>query len=186
VAAEADGVSGLAARYASALYDLADEQGALDAVAADLKALQALIADSDDFRRFIKSPVMSRADQGKGIAAIGGRAGLKSLTMKFLGLVAANRRLFALPGMIKGFLSILAQRCGELTAEVVSATKLSDAQTASLIATLKQSAGRTVALTAKVDPSILGGLIVRLGSRMIDSSIKSKLQRLKLVMKGVG
>ena len=186
VAAEADGVSGLAQRYASALYDLADEQAALDAVAADLKGLEKLIADSDDFRRFIKSPVMSRADQGKGIGAIADRAGLSPLSRKFLGLVAANRRLFALPGMIAGFLAILAKRRGEATAEVVSATKLSDAQTTALVAALKQSVGRTVALTNKVDPSILGGLIVKVGSRMVDSSLKSKLQRLKLVMKGVG
>lgn len=186
MAAEAEGVSGVAARYAVALYDLADEQSALDAVAADLKGLNDLVADSDDFRRFIKSPVMSRTDQGKGIAAIADRAKLNPLTRKFLGLVAANRRLFALPGMISGFLAILAKRRGEVTAEVTSAAALSEAQTASLVASLKQTVGRAVALTSKVDPSILGGLIVKVGSRMVDSSLKSKLQRLKLVMKGVG
>lgn len=186
MAAEAEGVSGVAARYAAALYDLADEQGALDAVAADLKGLSGLISDSEDFRRFIKSPVLSRTDQGKGIGAIADKAGLKPLTRKFLGLVAANRRLFALPGMINGFLAILAKRRGEVTAEVTSASTLSDAQSASLIAALKQTVGRAVALTTKVDPTILGGLIVKVGSRMVDSSLKSKLQRLKLVMKGVG
>jgi F-type H+-transporting ATPase subunit delta len=186
VSQHAEGVSGLAARYASALYDLADEQGALDAVAADLKGLAQLIADSEDFARFIKSPVLSRADQGKGIAAVARHAGLNPLTAKFLGLVAANRRLFALPGMIRGFLAILAQRRGEVTAEVTSAAALSDNQTAAIAAALRQAVGRTVALSAKVDPAILGGLIVKVGSRMVDSSLKSKLSRLKLVMKGVG
>ncbi|MDX2222304.1 MAG: F0F1 ATP synthase subunit delta [Rhodospirillaceae bacterium] len=186
MSAQAGGVSGLAARYASALYDLADDQGALDAVAADLKGLARLIADSDDFARFIKSPVLSRTDQGKGIAAISAKAGLHPLTAKFLGLVAANRRLFALPGMIRGFLAILAERRGEVTAEVTSASALSDAQSSAIAATLKATVGRTVALTAKIDPAILGGLIVKVGSRMVDSSLKSKLSRLKLVMKGVG
>ncbi len=186
MSAEAESVSGLAQRYALALFDLADEQGALDAVAADLKGLRSMIAESDDFRRFIKSPVMSRTDQAKGIGAIADRAGLSPLTRKFLGLVAANRRLFSLPGMISGYLALLAKRRGEVTAEVVSAAVLSDGQTVALIASLKQTMGRAVALTAKVDPSILGGLIVKVGSRMVDSSLKSKLQRLKLVMKGVG
>jgi F-type H+-transporting ATPase subunit delta len=176
----------LAARYASALYELADEAGALDTVAADLKSLRRMIDDSDDFRRFIKSPVLSRADQAKAIKAIGEKAGLHALTQKFLGLGAANRRLFALPGMIAAFLATLAARRGEVTAEVTSAVALSDAQSSAIAAALKQTVGRTVALTAKIDPSILGGLIVRVGSRMVDSSIKSKLQRLKLAMKGVG
>jgi len=179
-------VSGLAQRYASALYDLADEKGALDAVAGDLKGLNGLIGESEDFRRFIKSPVMSRGDQTKGIAAIGEKAGLNALTRKFLGLIASNRRLFALPGMIAGFLEILAKRRGEVTAEVVSAQALTEGQKTELIAQLKKTVGRTVSLTTKVDDTILGGLIVKVGSRMFDSSLKSKLQRLKLVMKGVG
>ncbi len=186
MAADGAGVGGLAARYASALYDLADEQGALDAVAGDLNALKSMLDQSADFTRFIKSPVMSRADQSKGIAAIGASAKLNALTQKFLGLVASNRRLFALPGMIRGFLEILAERRGQQTAEVVSAVPLSDAQITALSAALKFSGGRTVTVSTKIDPSILGGLIVRVGSRMVDSSLKSKLQRLKLVMKGVG
>ena len=186
MAADGAGVSGLAARYASALYELADGGGALDAVAADLKALRAMIDGSEDFQRFIKSPVMSRADQSKGIAAITEKAQLSALTKKFLGLVAANRRLFALPGMISGYLTILATRRGEVTADVVAAAPLTDAQTASLAEALKKKVGRTVAVTTRVDPSILGGLIVKVGSRMVDSSLRSKLQRLKLVLKGVG
>jgi F-type H+-transporting ATPase subunit delta len=142
--------------------------------------------DSDDFRRFIKSPVLSRTDQSKGIAAIADKAQLSPLSHKFLGLVAANRRLFALPGMIVGFRAILAERRGEATAQVTSAAPLSEGQKASLVDALKKAVGRNVDIVSKVDPSILGGLIVKVGSRMVDSSLKSKLQRLKLAMKGVG
>jgi len=186
VAADSGGVSGLAARYASALYELADSQSAIDAVAGDLGKLKSMIDGSDDFRRFIKSPVVSRIDQSKGIAAIAGHAKLTDLTQKFLGLVAKNRRLFALPGMIAGFLEILASRRGLATAEVTSAAPLSDAQVSAIAAALKSTAGTSVSVVTKLDPSILGGLIVRVGSRMVDSSLKSKLQRLKLSMKGVG
>jgi F-type H+-transporting ATPase subunit delta len=186
VAADGGGVSGLAARYASALYELADENGAIDAVAADLGALKTMIDGSDDFRRFIKSPVLSRADQSKGIAAIADASKLHALTQQFLGLVARNRRLFALPGMIAGFLAILAERRGQTTADVVSAVPLSEAQISALSAALKSTAARSVTVNTTIDPSILGGLIVRVGSRMVDSSLKSKLQRLKLAMKGVG
>jgi F-type H+-transporting ATPase subunit delta len=186
VAADAGGVGGLAERYASALYELADEQGALDAVAADLGALKSMIEHSDDFRRFIRSPVLSRTDQSKGIAAVGSAAQISPLTQKFLGLVARNRRLFALPGMITGFLAILAARRGQASAEVTSAVPLTDAQVSAISATLKSTVGRTVTVIPKLDPSILGGLIVRVGSRMVDSSLKSKLNRLKLAMKGVG
>jgi len=186
VAADGTGVSGVAGRYAIALYDLADEKGALDAVAGDLAALQKLIDESDDFRRFIKSPVLSRGDQSKGIAAISEKAQLAPLTRQFLGLVAANRRLFALPGMITGYQEILADRRGKAAAHVTSAAPLDDTQRTSLIEALKKSVGRNVDIVTKVDPSILGGLIVKVGSRMVDSSIKSQLQRLKLAMKGVG
>lgn len=184
----ADGVrvNGVAARYASALYDLADETGALDAVAGDLSALQKMIDDSDDFRRFIKSPVISRNDQSKAIAAVAEKAQFSPLTQKFLGLLAANRRLFTLSGAIAGYRAILAERRGQATAHVTSAAPLDDGQTVSLIEALKKAIGRNVDVVAKVDPSILGGLIVKVGSRMVDSSLKSKLQRMKLAMKGVG
>lgn len=176
----------MAARYASALYDLADESGAIDAVAKDLEGLDALIHDSDDFSRFIKSPVLSREEQAKGITAVAAQAGLNDNTQKFLGLVASNRRLFALPDMIKAFQAILAARRGLVTADVTSAAELTDAQSQSLADSLKAAVGTSVTITKKVDPSLLGGLIVRVGSRMVDSSLKSKLQRLKLSMKGVG
>ncbi len=179
-------VSGVAARYASALYDLADEKGALDAVAGDLSALQKMIDDSEDFRRFLRSPVISRADQSKAIAAVADKAQLSPLAHKFLGLLAAHRRLAALTGVIAGFRAILAERRGQATARVTSAVPLTDAQTNALIDSLKKSVGRSIDIVSKVDPSILGGLIVKVGSRMVDSSLKSKLQRMKLAMKGVG
>jgi F-type H+-transporting ATPase subunit delta len=186
VATEVARASGVSGRYAAALYDLANEKGALDAVADDLASLQKMIDESDDFRRFIKSPVISRADQSKSIAAIADKAQLGPITRNFLGLVAQNRRLFALPGMIAGYRAILADRRGHTPAHVTSAAPLSDSQHMSLADALKKSVGRTVDITAKVDPAILGGLIVRVGSRMVDSSLRSKLQRLKLAMKGVG
>jgi F-type H+-transporting ATPase subunit delta len=145
-----------------------------------------MIADSDDFRRFIKSPIISRAEQSKAIAALADKSQLSPLSHKFLGLLAVNRRLFALPGIIAAFRAILAERRGQATAQVTSAQPLSESQTASLIDALKKSVGRNVDVVAQVDPSILGGLIVKVGSRMVDSSLKSKLQRLKLAMKGVG
>ena len=179
-------VSGVAARYAQALYDLADDNGAIDAVAADLTSLQKMIDDSDDFRRFIKSPIISRTEQSKAIAAVAEKAQLSPLAHKFLGLLAVNRRLFALPGIVQGFRAILADRRGNTTAQVTSAAPLSESQTTALIAALKKSVGRNVDIVSKVDPTILGGLIVKVGSRMVDSSLKSKLNRLKLAMKGVG
>jgi len=168
------------------LYDLADEKGAIDAVAGDLTSLQKMFDDSDDFRRLVKSPILSRTDQSKGIAAVAEKAQLGPPTRQFLGLAAQNRRLSALPGVIAGFRAILADRRGQATAHVTSAEPLSDTQKASLTETLKKSIGRNVDIATKVDPSILGGLIVKVGSRMVDSSLKSKLQRLKLAMKGVG
>ncbi len=186
MASDGAGVGGLAVRYASALYDLADETGAVDAVAADLEELTTFIEESDDFARFIESPVLTLDDQTNGITAIAAKAGLNAITQKFLGLVASNRRLFALPDMIRAFQAILAARRGHVTADVTAAAELTDSQSQSLADSLKAAVGTTVAVTTKVDPSILGGLIVRVGSRMVDSSLKSKLQRLKLSMKGVG
>lgn len=184
--ADASGVGNVAQRYAAALYDLADEKGAIDTVAADLNSLQAMIGASDDFRRFIKSPIINRGDQSKGIAALADKAQLSPISRQFLGLVTVNRRLFALPDMIRGFNAILADRRGNASAEVTAAVALSDSQTMALTEALKKSLGRNVQLVTKVDLSILGGLIVKAGSRMVDSSIKSKLQRLKLALKGVG
>jgi F-type H+-transporting ATPase subunit delta len=186
VASEATGVSGLAERYARALFDLADDGRALDQVAADLKSLAGMLAESADLRRLIRSPVIDRAAQGKAIAALADQAQLAKLTHNFLGLLARNRRLFALPEMITAFLANLAERRGEVTAQVISAAPLTAAQSAALAEALRKSAGAKLTIDSRIDPSLLGGIVVRLGSRMIDASLKSKLNRLQLAMKGVG
>jgi F-type H+-transporting ATPase subunit delta len=185
VASEATGVSGLAERYARALFELADEGRSLDQVAGDLKSLAAMLAASADLRRVIRSPVLDRAAQGKAIAALADEAQLSRLTGNFLGLLARNRRLFALPEMIQAFLANLAERRGEVTAQVISAAPLTPALSAALREALRKSAGAKLAIDSRIDPSLLGGLVVRLGSRMIDASLKSKLNRLQLAMKGV-
>ena len=176
--------TGLAGRYATALYDLADQGSALDATLADLMRLQAMIEDSADFRRLITSPVIARRDQVRAIAAVVERAELADLTCRFVGLVAANRRLFALGDMIGAFRAILAHRRGEVTAEVTSASPLSDDQSAALADALKASVGSKVSIEARVDPELLGGLVVKVGSRMVDSSLATKLQKLQIALKG--
>jgi F-type H+-transporting ATPase subunit delta len=185
VASEGTGVSGIADRYATALFDLADEHKVLDQVADDLRGLRAMLSESADLRRMVQSPVLSRAEQAKGIAAIAECAGCDALTRKFLGLVAQNRRLFAVPGMISAFLAKLAARRGEVTAEVTSAQELTPAQLASVNEQLRRAMGSKIAVEVKVDPTLLGGLVVKVGSRMVDASLRSKLHRLQLAMKGV-
>ena len=185
MASEASGTTGLGARYATALYELADEQKALDAVADDLRALRGLIDESADLKRLIRSPVLTRVEQGKAVAALAERAGFQSLVRNILGLLAKNRRLFVLPEVINAYLSELAARRGEVTAQVTSAQALSEAQRAALDERLRRAVGGKVAIELRVDPSLLGGLIVKLGSRMVDASLSSKLHRLQLAMKGV-
>jgi F-type H+-transporting ATPase subunit delta len=185
VAAEAKGVSGLADRYAAALFELADERKMLDAVADDLKALRAMLRDSADLRRLIRSPVLSREEQAKGIAAVADTAQVSPISRNFLGLLAQNRRLFALPEMIEGYLHRLAEARGEVTAHVVTAQDLSPAQREAVNEQLRKAVGRKVAVDVEVDPALLGGLVVRVGSRMVDASLRSKLNRLQLAMKGV-
>ena len=186
MAAQETGTAGLAARYAAALFDLADEAKQLDSVAADLRAIRALIGESADLRRMVRSPVLTRGDQAKAMAAVLEKAGTSDLVRRFVGLVAENRRLFALDDMIRAFLADLARRRGEVTASVTSATPLSEAQLTALSDALRKSVGGKVAVETHTDASLIGGLIVKVGSRMVDSSIKSKLQRLTLAMKGVG
>ena len=186
MAAQDTGTAGLAARYAAALFDLADEARELDAVAADLRAIRALIADSADLRRLVRSPVLTREDQGRAMAAVLEKAGTCDLVRRFVGLVAGNRRLFALTDMIDAYLGELARRRGEITASVTSAAPLSEAQSAALVDALRRAVGGKIAVETHTDAALIGGLIVKVGSRMVDSSLKSKLQRLQLVMKGVG
>lgn len=186
MASEGTGVSELAARYSKALFELADENKALDEVAGDLQALKQLLAESDDLRRLVRSPVISRAEQGRAMTALLERAGASDLTRRFIGLVAANRRLFALPGMIEGYLAELARRRGETTARVTAARPLSDEQVAAITDTLRRSGGKNVTVDVTVDPALIGGLIVRFGSRMVDASVRTKLDKLQLAMKASG
>ena len=173
----------MAGRYATALFELAEGANSLDATASDLADVSALINESDDLRRLVLSPVFSADEQGRAIATVLERAGIKGLVANFIGLVIHNRRLFALPDMIRGFNAMLAVKRGEMTADVASAHALSDAQIQSLKASLKSATGRDVQINATVDASLLGGLVVKVGSRMIDSSLKTKLNSLKLAMK---
>ena len=177
-------VSGLAGRYATALFELARERDALDAIAGDLGSLKAMLDESEALRRLVLSPVIAREDQGRAMVALVERADLGELTGNFVGLLASNRRLFALADMIAAYEMLLAAHRGEVTAEVLSARPLSEVQTDAVAAALKRVVGGDVILTASVDESLLGGLVVKLGSQMVDASLKAKLQSLELVMKG--
>jgi len=176
--------SGVAGRYALALFELARDGDVLDAVAADLTSFSTMLDESADLRRLIRSPVLSRDDQGKALAALAERAGFGELTTKFLGLVAEHRRLFALPEVIEAYRAMLAEHKGEVAAELVSAVPLQEEQVATLEKQLTASVGKQVMLAARVDPGLLGGLVVRVGSRMLDASLRTKLRQLELAMKG--
>lgn len=178
--------TGLAGRYATALYELADETKSLDAVAADLTTLRQLITDSDDLSRLVRSPIVARADQVKGMTAVLEAANANPLTVKFVSTAADNRRLYAVPQMITAFLAELARRRGEVQADVTSAVALNKDEVAAVMESLRAAVGQKVAVNLTVDPSLIGGLIVRVGSRMVDSSLRSKINRLQLSMKGVG
>lgn len=177
-------VSGVAGRYAAALFELAEEQKNLDEIAADAASIRALLAESADLRRLVASPVIGREEQGRAIAAVLEKAGVSELTRNFVGVVAKNRRLFALDDMCIAYRYLLASRRGEMTAEVTSAQPLTDAQRDALEQELRTAMGSKVTLDASVDQSLLGGMIVKVGSRMVDSSLKTKLQRLELSLKG--
>ncbi len=179
-------VLGLSGRYADALLELAVDNGAVESVEADAKLLRQMVADSVDLRRFIESPVFSRADHMKGLDAVIEKAGIGDLTRKFVLLIAHNRRLFALSEILEVLLKKMAERRGEVTAAVTSARALTAAQRTALANALKKATGQDVNVEASVDPKVLGGLVVRIGSRMVDSSLRSQLQRLQLAMKGVG
>jgi F-type H+-transporting ATPase subunit delta len=178
--------TGVAGRYASALFDLADNARALDQVAQDLDTLKKLLAESAELRHLIASPVVGRALQGKGLLAVLDAAGITGLMRNFIGTVAANGRARELPAMAAAYLAELARRRGETSAVVTSAVPLSPQQVQQLSDALRGVlGGAKVSIDAHVDPDILGGLVVKVGSRLFDSSIRSKLQRLQLAMKGV-
>ena len=173
----------VAGRYASALFDLASEQKSVAAVEADLKRFDGLLSLSEDLRNLVRSPLTSSDDQGRALAAVLAQAGIGGITANFVALVAKNRRLFVIPEMIANFSKLAANARGEIAAEVTSAQPLTDSQTQALRETLRASAGKDVILAAKVDPSLIGGLVVKIGSRMIDSSLKTKLANLSVALK---
>ncbi len=182
--AVASGVAlGLSGRYAAALFDLAVDARALDTVSASLARLRDGIAGSADLKSLTTSPMISRKAAAAGIAGVAASLGLDPLTSNFLGVLAANRRLAALPTIIRDFNALAAGRRGEITARVTAAHALSEAQQKALAARLQAGLGRDVALDITVDPAILGGLIVRIGSRMIDSSLKTRLDSLGQALK---
>jgi F-type H+-transporting ATPase subunit delta len=178
--------SGVTGRYASALFELADSAKALDQVAQDLATFRRMLDESADLRRLIASPVVNRDVQVKALMAVLDAAGISGLVRNFIGAVAQNRRARELPAMALAYLSELARRRGETTATVTSAVPLNEAQQRQLAETLQGTLGGKVSLDTRVEPDILGGLVVKVGSRLFDSSIRSKLQRLQLAMKGVG
>lgn len=185
MAAGSGQASGVAVRYATALFELAEGQKALDRVAADLATLEAMQRDSDELRQAMHSPLFSRGAQTDAVMALAAKADLTKLTGSFLGVLARNRRLAALPQIIAAFRAMLAARRGEVTAEVVSAVPLDAQQLEAVEASVKRHAGKAVRLEAKVDPALLGGLVVRIGSRMVDASLRTRLHQLELVMRGV-
>ena len=185
MASQGRGLSEIAARYATALFELAEEKNQLDQIASDLRELKKLLAESEDLRRLVRSPVLTRADQAKAMAAVLEKANASQITRNFVALAAGNRRLFALGAMIDSYLAMLAARRGEVTAEVTVAAPLSEAQERNLAETLRKLVGAKVSVELKIDRGLLGGLIVKLGSRLFDSSLRTKLRKLELAMKGV-
>jgi len=186
VAAASTGMAELSKRYAFALFSLADEQKALDDVARDFNELRTMITESEDLRRLLNAPTLGSDVQKPAINALADKAGWHKLTRNFLNVAVANRRLMQLPVMIEGFLDELARRRGEVKAKVTVAQALTDQQITDLTASIQKVVGGSVSLDIWIDPSLLGGMIVMVGSRMIDSSLRSKLQRLQFAMKGIG
>lgn len=186
MAADKSITAGIAGRYATALFDLAEEQNALDDVQRDLQTITSLLEESADLVKVVRSPVISRQDQARAMNAVLEAAGAGQTVKNFVGVVAQNRRLFALPGMIRAYNELLAQHRGEVSASVTSALPLSEEQRQKLSDTLKQAVGRDVNIETSVDEGLLGGMVVRVGSRMVDYSLATKLNSLRLSMKGVG
>jgi F-type H+-transporting ATPase subunit delta len=186
VAGSTSRVSGVAQRYANALFELALDAKSLPAVENDLNRFASLVAESPDLKRLVRSPVFSTSEQMRAVDAILAKAEIGGIVANLIKVAASNRRLFAVPEIITGFKQLAAKHRGEVAAEVTSAEPLSDAHVADLKAALKASLGKDVALATHVDPSLIGGLIVKVGSRMIDGSLRTKLNSLKLAMKEVG
>jgi F-type H+-transporting ATPase subunit delta len=183
LAAEEPLVSGMAGRYATALFDLAREAKAIDAVKADLERFDALVVESPDLSRLVRSPAFSADEQLQALSAVLDRAGIGDLAAKFLKLVTTNRRLFAVRDMVKAFRGLVANYKGEAIAEVTVAEGLKDEHLDALRSALKAVSGKNVDLAIRIDPAIIGGLVVKLGSRMVDSSLRTKLNAIRHAMK---
>ena len=179
-------VSGIAGRYALALYDLAQQEHAIDSIEGELQRFLDLLNESADLRELVRNPVFSAEDQTRAVGAVLDKAGISGLGANFIKLVASKRRLFAIRSMIDAYRAIVADKRGLLSAEVTVAEKLNDANRISVEDALKSVTGKTVTLIEKVDPAIIGGLIVKMGSKMVDSSVRTKLNSIKLAMKEVG
>lgn len=176
----------MAGRYASALFELAEESNSVDSLEKDLDRFGAMLDGSPDLTRLVRSPVFSSEEQTNAVTAILSKAGIGGIAANFIRLVAQNRRLFAVRDMIRGFKTLVARSRGETAAEVVVAQPLSDALLATLKDALRGATGKDIALDVTVDPGLIGGLTVKIGSRMIDASLKTKLQSIKIAMKEVG
>ena len=172
-------------RYAAALFEIAKDEKQLAQVESDVRTFQGMLAESEDLRRLVRSPVITAENQADALTALFGKAGISGLTANFLRLIARNRRLFAVADMLKNFRALLARERGEVSADVASAHPLSADQLNALKDALSAQVGKDVQIDTRVDPNLLGGLIVKVGSRMIDSSLRTKLNNLKVAMKGV-
>jgi F-type H+-transporting ATPase subunit delta len=186
VAAENPSVSGVSGRYATALFELARDEKSIDAVKADLDRFDAMLADSADLKRLVRSPAFSADAQSKALTAVLERAGITGISANFLKVLTANRRLFAVNDVIRAFRALVAKFKGEATADVTVAETLSDRNLDALKAALQAVTGKDVTLNVKVDRSIIGGLVVKLGSRMVDSPLRTKLNSIKHAMKEAG
>jgi len=186
VADENPNVSGVAGRYATALFELAREERTVDSVKLDLDRFDAMITESADLTRLVRSPVFTSAEQVKALTALLDKAGIGGTSAKFLKLLAANRRLFVVRDVIRTFRALVAHFKGEVTADVTVAEQLSDRNLDALKGALKSVTGKDVDLNVTVDPAIIGGLIVKVGSRMVDSSLRTKLNSIKHAMKEAG
>jgi len=178
-------VSGMAGRYATALFELARDEKAIDTVKADLDRFDGLLTESPDLMRLVRSPVFSAEQQAKALSAVLALAGIGGLAAKFLQVLAANRRLFAVGAIFRDFRALVARHKGEVTADVTLAEKPDDRQLAAIKDALRAVTGKDVQVNVQVDPSIIGGLIVKVGSRMVDSSLRTKLKSIKHAMKEV-
>jgi F-type H+-transporting ATPase subunit delta len=186
VAAEDPSVSGVSGRYATALFELARDQKSVDSIKADLDRFEAMLADSADLRRLVRSPVFAAEAQLRALSAVLDQTGISGISANFLKVLTANRRLFAVGDVIRAFRALVAKFKGEATADVTVAETLNDKNLDALKTALKTVTGKDVALNVKVDPSIIGGLVVKLGSRMVDSSLRTKLNSIKHAMKEAG